>query len=102
VPVCIGVTGYKYNGPIKGGDTATPADIPVPLMSNITSQCTKYGYIDAHGSPTLPNLRKANGISLQQWNAWNMPCRDKNQEWAAWAGYWNCVAAPDHLLDTPC
>ncbi|KAF2202124.1 hypothetical protein GQ43DRAFT_414316 [Delitschia confertaspora ATCC 74209] len=102
VPVCIGVTGYTYPGPVKGGDVATPEELPVPLMYGITKDCTKYGFIDEHGSPTLPTLREANGISKQQWNTWNIPCRDSNEEWSAWAGYWNCIESPLPATDGTC
>ncbi|KAF2190677.1 carbohydrate-binding module family 50 protein [Zopfia rhizophila CBS 207.26] len=93
VPVCIGVPGYEYPGPVKGGDIMTAADTPVPVQPNIISNCTKFEYTDSKGSPNLATILQTNGITKQQWNEWNVPGQDPNEDWAAWAGYFSCVAA---------
>jgi hypothetical protein len=93
VPVCIGVPGYSYPGPVKGGDIWTPEEIPVPIEPGIVENCTAFEYTDSNGSPGLPSMLKENGITKQQWNSWNVPTQDPEADWAVWAGYFSCVKA---------
>jgi len=93
VPVCIGVSGYVYPGPVLAGDTRTPEQNPVPVMPGIVPNCTKFEYVDNAGSPRLADLLKENGISKVQWNSWNFPSQDPNEDWAEWAQFFNCVKA---------
>jgi hypothetical protein len=93
VPVCIGVPGYSYPGPVKGGDIWTPSEIPVPVMPGIVANCSKFEYTDATGVPTLAKILADNGISKQQWNSWNVPTQDPEADWAVWAQYFSCVKA---------
>ncbi|KAF2689048.1 carbohydrate-binding module family 50 protein [Lentithecium fluviatile CBS 122367] len=93
VPVCIGVPGYTYPGPVEGGDIWTPEQIPVPVQPGIVANCTKFEYTDAKGVPTLANILKENNITKYQWNSWNVPSQDPTQDWAAWAQYFSCVEA---------
>ncbi|KAF2872967.1 hypothetical protein BDV95DRAFT_490994, partial [Massariosphaeria phaeospora] len=92
VPVCTGVTGYKYPGPVEGGAIWTPDQTPVPVQPGIVSNCTKFEYTDNTGKPYLRDMLSANGITKQQWNSWNFKTQDENKDWAAWAGYFSCVA----------
>ncbi|KAF2740919.1 hypothetical protein EJ04DRAFT_481131 [Polyplosphaeria fusca] len=94
VPVCINVSGYKYPGAVKGGDFATPDQIPVPIQPGIVSNCTKFEYTDKTGNPGLAKILSSNKITKQQWNGWNFPSQDRNGDWAVWAQFWSCVAAP--------
>lgn len=93
VPVCIGVPGYTYPGPVKAGDIWTAEEIPVPVMPGIVSNCTKFEYTDSTGKPTLASLLTENGITKQQWNSWNFPTQDPTEDWAVWAQYFSCVKA---------
>lgn len=91
--MCIGVPNYKYPGPVRGGDTRTPEQIPVPVMPGIVPNCTKFEYTDSKGLPTLSQILTENKISQRVWNRWNFPTQDPGQEWAMWAGYFSCVKA---------
>ena len=93
VPVCIGVSGYTYPGPVEGGDTRTPGQIPVPVQPGIVRECSRFIYTDGSGVPTLGNILAQNGISKRQWNEWNYPTQDADADWAAWAGYFSCIEA---------
>lgn len=93
VPVCIGVTGYKYPGPVKGGDIWTADQNPIPVMPDIVSTCTKFEYTDSKGVPRLDQILKTNGITKVQWNTWNLPKQDPTQDFAQWAQFFSCVKA---------
>lgn len=93
VPVCIGVSGYEYPGPVEGGDIFTPDQTPVPVMPGIVDNCTKFEYTDSTGFPTLPTIFSTNNITKQQWNSWNFKTQDPDADWASWAGYFSCVEA---------
>ncbi|PVI05899.1 carbohydrate-binding module family 50 protein [Periconia macrospinosa] len=93
VPVCIGVPGYTYPGPVKGGDIYTPEQNPVPVMGGIVANCTKFEYTDAKGVPTKNRIWEENGITQKQWNGWNFPTQDPDADWGNWAGYFSCVKA---------
>ncbi|KAF2259077.1 hypothetical protein CC78DRAFT_84843 [Lojkania enalia] len=93
VPVCIMVSGYKYPGPVKGGDIKTPEQTPIPTQPGIVSNCTKFEYTDKQGIPTLATILSTNKITKQQWNRWNFPSQDSNGDYFAWAQFWSCIAA---------
>ncbi|KAF1977828.1 hypothetical protein BU23DRAFT_550508 [Bimuria novae-zelandiae CBS 107.79] len=93
VPVCIGVPGYTFSGPVEAGDIWTPEEIPVPVMPGIVPNCTKFEYTDAAGSPGLASILTENGITKEQWNSWNFPTQDPEADWAVWAQYFSCVKA---------
>lgn len=69
VPVCIGVPGYTYPGPVKGGDIYTPEQNPVPVMGGIVANCTKYEFTDSKGVPTKNMLWEEHGITQKQYNS---------------------------------
>lgn len=91
VPVCVGVSGYKYPGPVKGGDIWTAAQTPVPTMPGIVSNCTTFEYVDSKGSPTLATILSSNHVTKRQWNSWNFPTQDPAGDYFAWAGAFNCI-----------
>lgn len=91
--MCVGVPGYTYPGPVEGGDIWTPEQGPVPTMPGIVANCTKFEYVDKTGVPALADVLKENGITKQQWNSWNLPSQDPEQDWAEWAQFFSCVAA---------
>ncbi|KAF2708410.1 carbohydrate-binding module family 50 protein [Pleomassaria siparia CBS 279.74] len=93
VPVCVSVPGYVFPGAVKAGDIFTPDQTPVPVQPSIVSNCTKYEYTDRTGLPILATVLSSNGITKQQWNSWNFPTQDPEEDWASWAGYFSCVAA---------
>ena len=93
VPVCIGVTGYKYPGPVKGGDIKSPSQIPIPTQPGIVPNCTKFEYTDKSGVPTLSTILSTNKITKVQWNSWNFPSQNSTGDFFAWAQFWSCVAA---------
>jgi hypothetical protein len=93
VPVCIGVEGYKYSGPVLGGDIWTPEQTPVPVQPGIVSNCTKFEFSDKQGSPTLATILSSNKITKEEWNSWNFPTQDPAADWASWAQYFSCVEA---------
>jgi hypothetical protein len=93
VPVCIGVPGYVYPGPVLGGAIRTPEQNPVPVMPGIVPNCTKFEYTDNKGVPTLANILSENKITKVQWNSWNLPTQDSSADWAVWAQYFSCVEA---------
>ncbi|KAJ4300842.1 hypothetical protein N0V90_002930 [Kalmusia sp. IMI 367209] len=92
VPVCIGVPGYQYPGPVKGGDTKAADQTPVPVQA-VVSGCTKYEYTDSKGVPSFSTLLSTNHITQHQWNVWNWPDRNPDDNLAVFAGYFSCVAA---------
>lgn len=93
VPVCIGVPSYEYPGAVKGGDIWTPEQSPVPVQPGIVPNCTKFEFTDDKGVPTLSTILTSNSITKYQWNSWNLPTQDPNDDWAAWADYFSCVKA---------
>ena len=93
VPVCIGVTGYTYPGPVKGGDKETPDQTPVPVQPGIVTTCTQFEFMDNTGSPDLATILSSNSITKEQWNTWNYPTQNSTTDLAAWAGYFSCVKA---------
>ncbi|CAI6258390.1 unnamed protein product [Periconia digitata] len=94
VPVCIGVTGYTYPGPVEGGDIYTPEQNPVPVMGGIVANCTKFEYTNGQGKPTQAEIFEENGITRAQWNSWNYPSEDSSRDdLFAWANYFSCVEA---------
>ncbi|KAF1951010.1 hypothetical protein CC80DRAFT_496303 [Byssothecium circinans] len=93
VPVCIGVPGYSYPGPIEGGDIYTPEQTPIPVQPGIVANCTKFEYTDNNGKPTRAQIWAENGITQEQWNGWNFPTQNATGDYFAWANYFSCVKA---------
>lgn len=85
--------GYVFPGPVKAGDVWTPDEGPVPVMPGIVSNCTKFEYTDGDGKPGLSGLLKENDFTKEQWNEWNFPTQDPQDDWAVWAQYFSCVEA---------
>lgn len=90
--MCIGVTGYKFNGLPQAGDVEAASEIPVPIMPGIVPGCTKYVYISETGAPPISQILAQNGITQAQFTAWNYPNQNTTDPLSGWAGYWACVS----------
>ncbi|KAF2116497.1 hypothetical protein BDV96DRAFT_598402 [Lophiotrema nucula] len=91
VPVCINVAGYEFEGAVEGGDLKTPDQTPIPIMPEITADCTKFEYVDKTGEPALSTILTSNDITQRQWNVWNYN-NDSDSSFYAYAQFWNCVS----------
>ncbi|KAF2830247.1 hypothetical protein CC86DRAFT_464656 [Ophiobolus disseminans] len=91
-PVCTNVAGYVYRGPILAGAIFTPEQLPVPRQPDIVAGCTKFEYLDNEGKPGLAHILLQNGITMRQWNEWNWPARNPDEESAIWRGHFSCIA----------
>ncbi|OAG02012.1 uncharacterized protein CC84DRAFT_1208151 [Paraphaeosphaeria sporulosa] len=92
VPVCIGVPGYTFNGPYVGGNRLTAGRTPVPIQPGIVDNCGAFQYTDSKGQKPFAELLSTNHITQQQWNAWNWPKSNVDDNLAVFAGYWSCIA----------
>jgi hypothetical protein len=92
-PVCIGVPGYVFPGPVRGGDIWTAEQNPIPVMPDIVPNCTKFEYTDSTGVPRLDAILRQNAITREQWNRWNVPSLDPSGDHFQWAQFFSCVKA---------
>ena len=86
------MSGYKFNKAVAAGDRRTPDSIPVPVQT-VVPQCTLYEYVDKAGLPRFGALLRQNNITQYQWNQWNEPNSDPNDNIPNLAGYFSCVKA---------
>ncbi|KAL5390463.1 hypothetical protein PMIN02_006960 [Paraphaeosphaeria minitans] len=94
IPVCIGVPGYTYPGPLGdvfGGSKRTAGRTPVPIQPGIVASCGAFQYTDTTGQKPFATLLRENRLTQQQWNEWNWPGEDSKANWPVFAGYWSCI-----------
>jgi hypothetical protein len=84
-PVCINVQPYTYT-PIQPGAIWSKSQMPVPQLPNVVSSCRFFVYTNTGGNPGLSKILSDNGITKEQWTAWN------GQD-IVWGGYFSCVSA---------
>ncbi|KAH8674777.1 hypothetical protein BGZ60DRAFT_404796 [Tricladium varicosporioides] len=91
VPVCINTPWYTFTPPVfaPAGTVVPSSAIPVPIMPQIVSTCTKYEFVG--NGLRVDAMVAQNGITMAQFLAWN-PAVDKTNP-SAWAGYWVCVGS---------
>jgi hypothetical protein len=84
-PVCINVQPYTYT-PIQAGAIWSKSQEPVPQLPNVVSSCKFFVYTTLGGSPGLSKILSDNGITREDWIAWNGQSN-------VWGGYFSCVSA---------